>query len=248
MKSAVRIGLIGEYDATVPAHQAIPMALRLAADTLAVAIEFDWVPTEEIRDVTRIAGFDGLWCVPASPYRSMDGALRAIRFARVQNRPFLGTCGGFQHAIIEYARHVLGWEDADHAETAPDAVRPVIAPLACALVEATGMIRLRAGTRIVKAYGREEITEGYRCSYGLNPLFQAALASGPLRIGAEDASGEVRAVELDDHPFFLATLFQPERAALKGQLPPLVSAFVRACAAAVAQPGAAADGQEAARH
>ncbi len=63
----------------------------------------------------------------------MDGALLAIRYAREQKRPFLGTCGGFQHAIIEYARNVLGWADADPAETAPDAARPVIAPLQCAL-------------------------------------------------------------------------------------------------------------------
>ena len=61
--------------------------------------------------------------------------------------------------------------------------------------------------------------------------FQAALVSGPLRVGARDATGEVRAVELDGHPFFLATLFQPERAALEGQLPPVVAAFVRSAAA-----------------
>jgi CTP synthase (UTP-ammonia lyase) len=236
----VRIGLIGDYGATVLAHQAIPLALQLAADAVAVAVKSEWVPTEEIRDLARVSYFDGLWCVPASPYRSMDGALLAIRYAREQKRPFLGTCGGFQHAIIEYARNVLGWADADHAETAPDAVRPVIAPLECALVEATGAVRLRAGSRIAKAYGRDETTEGYRCSYGLNPGFQAALVSGPLRIGAEDVMAEVRAVELDDHPFFVATLFQPERSALKGQLPPLVAEFVRACAAHVAQRSAPA--------
>lgn len=247
MESMVRIGLIGDYDATVSAHQAIPIALQLAADALAVPLEFEWVPTDEIRDVTRVSGFDGLWCVPASPYRSMDGALRAIQFARVRNRPFLGTCAGFQHAIIEYARNVLAWADAAHAETAPDAARPVITPLECALVEATGAVRLRAGSRIAKVYGREEATEGYRCRYGLNPEFQAALVSGPLRIGAEDPTGEVRAIELDDHPFFLATLFQPERAALKGQLPPLVAEFVRSCAAHVARQGAPADAPKTAR-
>jgi len=69
----------------------------------------------------RAAGFDGFWCVPASPYRDIDGALRAIRFAREQRRPFLGTCGGFQHAVLEYARNVLGWADAEHGELAPNA-------------------------------------------------------------------------------------------------------------------------------
>jgi CTP synthase (UTP-ammonia lyase) len=73
--------------------------------------------------------------------------------------------------------------------------------------------------------------EGYRCRYGLNPKFQVELVAGPLRAGADDETGEVHAVELDGHPFFVATLFQPERAALKGQAVPLVEAFVRACAA-----------------
>jgi CTP synthase (UTP-ammonia lyase) len=242
-----RIGLIGDYDATVTAHQAIPVALQLTGEALALAVAFEWVPTEEILDPSRVTGFNGLWCVPASPYRSMEGALLAITFAREHGRPFLGTCGGFQHAIIEYARNVLGWADAEHAETAPDAVRPVIAPLACALVEATEAVRFRPGSRIASAYGCEASTEGYRCRYGLNPAFQATLVSGPLRAGAHDATGEIRAVELDGHPFFLATLFQPERAALKGQLPPLVAAFVRASAAHAAQQHAAPDARTAMR-
>ncbi len=231
MNATTRVGLIGDYDATVPAHVAIPMALRLAGDEVGVSVEFDWIATDEIVDTSRLQDFNGLWCVPASPYRSMAGALIAIRFARENRRPFLGTCGGFQHAIIEYARNVLGWTDAEHAETAPHAARPVITPLACALVEATDAIHFRSGSRIASHYGCEQSAERYRCRYGLNPEFQEALVSGPLRIGARDAAGEVRAVELDGHPFFLATLFQPERAALQKHVPPLVAAFVRSCGA-----------------
>ncbi len=231
MRTTITIGLIGDFNPEVPAHRAIPLALQGAADSLRVTVSFEWIPTDEICDASRIAHFDGLWCVPASPYRNTDGALLAIRHAREQGVPFLGTCGGFQHAVIEYARHVLGWADAEHAETAPNAARAVISPLACVLVEATEVVRLWPGTRIAAAYGRLQTTEGYRCRYGLNPAFQATLVAGPLRAAADDAAGEVRAVELDDHPFFVATLFQPERAALLGQLAPLVLAFVAACAA-----------------
>jgi CTP synthase (UTP-ammonia lyase) len=234
MTATTRIGLIGDYNANVLAHQAIPIALQLAGDALGLAVEHEWVPTEEILHPSRVAGFNGLWCVPASPYRSMEGALLAIRFARENKQPFLGTCGGFQHAIIEYARNVVGWVDAEHAEVAPGAKRPVITPLACALVEATDAVRFLPGSRIASFYGCHESTEGYRCSYGLNPEFQDKLVSGQLRAGAKDATGEIRAVELDGHPFFLATLFQPERLAFKNQLPPLVTAFVRASAAHVA--------------
>lgn len=241
MTATTRIGLVGDYRPTVPAHQAIPLALQLAGDVLGLAVEHEWIPTEEILNSSRVAGFNGLWCVPASPYRSMDGALRAIQFGRENRRPFLGTCGGFQHAIIEYAHNVLGWADAEHGETAPAAKRLVITPLACALVEARDVVRFLPGSRIASIYGCEESIEGYRCSYGLNPGFQDALLSGPLRAGAKDATGEIRAVELDDHPFFLATLFQPERLALKNQLPPLVKAFVRACTAHATQQPAGAD-------
>ena len=231
MTTAIRIGLIGDYDAAVLAHQAIPRALELAGDALGAPVHYEWVPTQEIRDGSRVSGFDGLWCVPASPYRSMEGALRAIRFAREQGRPFLGTCGGFQHAILEYARHVLGWADAEHAETKPDAARPVITPLACALVEKTDTIRFHQGSILAAAYGCLDTTEGYHCSYGINPAFLPAIVSGPFRVSAEDRTGEVRAVELEGHPFFVATLFQPERAALIGRTPPLVAAFVRATGA-----------------
>lgn len=228
MTSKIRIGLVGNYDAAVVAHQAIPIALQLAGKEYSLPITMEWVPTEEIQSAERVAGFAGLWCVPASPYRSMEGALRAIRFAREQGRPFLGTCGGFQHAIIEYARNVLGWADAEHAETAPDAARPVIVPLSCALVELNDVVRFRPGSRLFAAYGKEEASEGYHCRYGLNSELQAHLTSGPLQATAADERGEVRAVELSGHPFFIATLFQPERVALAGTLPPLVGAFVRA--------------------
>jgi CTP synthase (UTP-ammonia lyase) len=121
MRKKVMVGLVGDYNQSVPAHQAIPLALTRAADAKQVEVEFEWVPTGDINSVSRISAFDGIWCVPASPYHSMEGALLAIRHAREAAIPFLGTCGGFQHAVIEYARNVLGWADAQHAETAPGA-------------------------------------------------------------------------------------------------------------------------------
>jgi CTP synthase (UTP-ammonia lyase) len=222
--------LIGDYDPDVVAHRAIPRALELSAEAAGVPTAFEWVPTDEIASDERIAAFDALWCVPASPYRSMDGALRAIRYAREHALPFLGTCGGFQHAVIEYARDVLGWRDAEHAETAPNAERLVVTPLECALVEARGTVRFHDGSRLRLAYGAAESTEGYHCRYGLNPAIRAALTAGPLRVTAEDDAGDVRAVELDAHPFFVATLFQPERAAVTGVVPPIVAALVNAAA------------------
>jgi CTP synthase (UTP-ammonia lyase) len=240
------VALVGDHAPDVTAHRAIPVALSLAAERLGVRAAPRWVPTDSIADDDAVAGADAVWCVPASPYRSEAGSLRAIRVARERGIPFLGTCGGFQHAVLEYARHVLGWHDAGHAETAPDAARAVIAPLACALVEETGLVRFVPGSRLAAAYGAAygaahgapESVEGYHCRYGLNPAMAAALTAGPLRATATDAGGEVRAVELDGHPFFVATLFQPERAALAGRVPPPATALLAGAVAAGAGGGA----------
>ncbi len=233
MKTAVHIGLIGDYNAQVRAHWAIPQALALAAESLGCPVEPLWLATTSLaRDGDRaLSGCAALWCVPASPYISMTGALNAIRFAREQGRPFLGTCGGFQHALIEYTRNVLGWGEADHAESNPAAALPLIAPLACSLVGATGTIRFQPGSRFTEIYGRSEALEAYHCSYGFNPDYRFLLDGGPLRITGVDANGDARAVELGGHPFFLATLFQPELSALTGVVHPLVRAFVQAAAA-----------------
>ena len=224
--STLHLALIGEYHPAVTAHQAIPVALQQAADRLGLTVHLQWLDTDNLPS---LHGFDGFWCVPASPYRDTDGALQAIRFAREQRRPFLGTCGGFQHAVLEYARHVLGWADAQHGELNPEAKRAVIAPLSCALVEATDRVRLAPYTRIAEAYGTLDLEEGYRCRYGVNREFLDALLEGDLIACGHDSAGDLRAVELLDHPFFVATLFQPERAALNGITPPLAMALLNAC-------------------
>ena len=162
----------------------------------------------------------------------MEGALGAIRFARESGTPFIGSCGGFQHAAIEYARNVRRIREAAHAETDPDAPLPLIAPLECALVEKSGDIVLTEDSHLFRAYGTRQITEEYHCSFGLNPRFEELLLDGDLRVTARDIAAGVRAVELTSHPFFVATLFQSERRALRGELPPLVGEFVRQCVAA----------------
>lgn len=238
MKTSVLIALIGDYQAEVRAHVAIPQALALAARAVGCEVEPLWTSTSSILgdatdpDVssTTWSSCDGLWCVPASPYEDMAGALHAIQFARENNRPFLGTCGGFQHAVIEYARTVLGLAEADHVESNPDAGLPLISPLTCSLVGARGRIGFEAGSRVAAIYGRTETEEEYHCRFGVNPRFENFFQNGALRITGRDESGEPRVVELEDHPFFMATLFQPELSALRGSNHPVIVAFVRAAA------------------
>ncbi len=227
----VNIALVGDYTPSAAAHQAIPLALAYAASALDVQLTFQWQPTAQIGDGGGLQAFNGIWCVPASPYEDMQGALTAIRVAREQGIAFLGTCGGFQHALIEYARHRLGWRDAEHGESSTQAERAIITPLSCALLDVMGPIHLSANSRLARAYGRLAINERYQCRYGLREGLHAEMFAGPLHSVGVDPHGAVRAVELQDHPFFVATLFQPERAALQGICPPLIKAFVAAALA-----------------
>ncbi len=228
-KKTLRIALVGDYNPDVVAHKAIPLAIDDAAAVLEQPVQYTWLATRDINSAEPLAEFDAIWTVPASPYQNTEGALIAIRYARESGTPFLGTCGGFQHAMIEYARNVLGWHDAAHAETDAEG-RMVITALACSLVEKSDAIELRPNTLIAKAYGKESIEEGYHCNYGISPEFAAALEEGALKVTGWDEEGEVRAVELTTHPFFVATLFQHERNALAGRPAPLVQLFLHAAA------------------
>jgi CTP synthase (UTP-ammonia lyase) len=224
------IALIVDYNPTVLAHQAIPVALERAGREAGGRLTWNWIDTASIGpDINaRLAGYTGIWCVPASPYVNAAGAIAAIRYARERHRPFLGTCGGFQHAMLEYAQACWGLAQPAHAEIDPTAVDPLIVPLSCGLVEVADVVRFAPGSRLREIYGCDEATEGYHCRYGVSAQYASYLADGPLRIGARDAVGEIRAVELDGHPFYFGTLYQPERAALAGRSHPLVSAFAAA--------------------
>ena len=221
----MRIALIGDFNPEVLAHQAIPKALALAAGGQDVRPE--WLATEAAASA-ELNGYSGFWCVPASPYRSMEGALRVIRYAREKQRPFLGTCGGCQHAVLEFARNVCGMASAGHKESDPATSDPVITNLACSLIEASETLRPVPGTRLHDIYGADAISEKYHCSYGLNPDYMPRLARAGLLVAILGPNGEPRAVELSAHPFYFGTLFQPERSAFEGKCHPLISAFVSA--------------------
>jgi CTP synthase (UTP-ammonia lyase) len=230
--TSIRIALVGDHDLRVTAHRAIPRALELAAEAAPRPLTVEWVGTETLDTglTESITGADAIWVVPASPYRSERGAVRAITHARETGTPYLGTCAGFQHAVLEFARQVRGIAGAAHAEIEPGAEAAIVSPLTCGLVEQSGTVLLEEGSRIREIYGTGVVRETYHCNYGLNPRFEHLFSGGPLRISARDAEGSARAVELTGEAFFVATLFQPERAALEGRRHPLISAFVAAAA------------------
>lgn len=229
----MKIALIGDFDPAIVAHQAIPLALGRAGTDLGLALTWEWIGTAAIGDpADRLRGAAGVWCVPGSPYHSFDGALRAIRQAREARVPFLGTCGGFQHAVVEWARSSPGLADADHAETNPSGDHQVVTRLTCSLVGQQEEIRFAAGSQLHAVHGGSPSREDYHCNYGVNPDYRARLETTGLRFSGFDSTGQVRAFELPAHPFFVGTLYQPERSALQHRSHPLIQAFVAAAAKA----------------
>lgn len=148
----LRIALVGDHDPHITAHRAIPLALRLAGEALGLEIAFDWLASDRLPAEPALERYDGFWCVPGSPYRDADAVLRLIAHARGRRRPFLGTCAGFQHTILEFARNALGWQAATHGEEHPHSDQAVIAALPCALLEAREEVRLLRGSRLALAY------------------------------------------------------------------------------------------------
>ncbi len=242
MADAVRIAILGEFDATSPTLPSVDTSLQHAADKLKFCLESQWVATPSLveSNPTKLESFDGIWAAPGSPYKSLEGMLKGIEFARRRDWPFLATCGGFQYTLIECARNVLGIADADSAENNSGSKNIVIHPVACAvpgrsqdaprLSGAIPEIRLRPGSYLHSFYGQDTITEEFFCNFEVNPEYAWTAMEAGFPVVARGPQGEILAIESPTHRFFVATLFQPQLSSRPNQPHPLVMAFVQAAA------------------
>ena len=218
------IVLLGDRDPRFLTHRELDAALELFPD----GIKGRWVGSDTA-DAARTADADALWAVPGTPYRDDAAVYSAITTARISGQPFLGTCGGFQYAVVEFARNVAGIAAAEHAETAPAATALVIDRLSCSLVAETRNVTAVPGTRMHQLCGGAPFIGFHWCNFGLAPAFVDLLASHGLQMTAMADTAGVEAIELPTHPFFLATLFQPQVGALAGQaLHPVIQGFLAA--------------------
>jgi CTP synthase (UTP-ammonia lyase) len=243
VSDAVRIGILGDFNPEFRSHHATNAALQHAARKLALQVESEWLPTPSLTgsDVGKVLeSYDGLWAAPGSPFQSFDGMLKGIEFARTRDWPFLGTCAGFQYALIECARHALGIPDADSAENQSGSRNIIIYPVACAVPDRKGdapklsgtspEIRLRPGSYLQSFYGKdkETATEEFFCNFEVNPDYEWCAMEAGFPVVARGAQGEIRAIESPAHRFFLATLFQPQLTSTEAKPHPIVVAFVLA--------------------
>jgi CTP synthase (UTP-ammonia lyase) len=225
-RGAARVAVLGDRNLDYVTHRELDAALALFPERARGA----WVPTDSDVEAA-LADADGVWVVPGTPYRDDDAVYAAIGAARERGLPLLGTCGGFQYAVVELAR-ALASLDAHHAETDPEADTLVVAPLACSLVGQERTVTCVPGTRLAAICGSAPFTGFHWCSYGLASAFEEALTAAGVVISARAPDAGVEGIELADHPFFVATLFQPQVGAPAGTaLHPLIGAFLEAALA-----------------
>lgn len=207
----MKIGIVGDFSPEYPSQTATNQALEHSADKFGLAIDFEWLPTaaiiENMHDIRE--SYHGFWIGPGFP-DSLDGVLAIIRFARENNVPLLGTCGGFQYMIMEYARNKMGLEHVGHEERDPDAAQMIIGKMACSLVGQLSGVTVNKHSRAYAIYQAEHTVESFRCNYGLHPDYQRQVHEAGLKVVGKDSLGNARIVELPEHPFYMGTLFVPQ--------------------------------------
>ena len=224
------VAVVGDREPTNRSH----LALDTVMARLPFGIDAHWLATDKAACISdsALGDLNGIWMASGSPYRSLDGALRAIRFARERNVPLLATCGGFQHVILEYMRAVAGIPDAGHAEINPGATDGVIVPLSCSLLAQRRWVQAVPGTLAAAICGLQPMDGYHFCAYGVAREWVPRLESAGLVISGHADDAGVEIVELPNHPFYLGTAFQPhigpDGLAETRTLHPLIVAFAEA--------------------
>ena len=240
-KKRVTVGLVGKYVQLHDAYLSVAEALRHAGYALGTEVEIRWIDSTEVREDTAealLGGCDGLLVPGGFGPRGIEGMICAAQYARVKGIPYLGLCLGMQIAVIEFARHVCHWADADSGEFNPSSVHRVIdyLPGQDDMVDKGGTLRLGAypcrivpGTLMARCYGETLISERHRHRYEFSNAFRDELSAAGLILSGLSPDGNiVETVELREHPFFLGVQFHPEFKSRPNKPHPLFHGFLQA--------------------
>ncbi len=242
-KSSVTIALVGKYVQLHDAYLSVAEALKHGGIENRCGVHIRWVDSEQVTDETAeslLGDADGILVPGGFGNRGIDGKLRAIRYARERQIPYLGICLGMQLAVIEFARNAAGLEDADSTELNPDTAHPVIAlmPEQNGVTDLGGTLRLGAypcvlekGSLAEKLYGAGRTEERHRHRYEFNNEYREILKAHGMKLSGLSPDGRiVEMIELPDHPYFIATQAHPEFKSRPNHAHPLFSGLVRAAA------------------
>ena len=233
--------MVGKYVELKDSYKSIAEALIHAGAHLEVDVQVDWIHSESISEKsakTKLEHLDGIIVAPGFGSRGIDGKIETIQYARTQGIPFFGICLGMQCAVIEFARNVVGLENAHSTEIKEYTPHPVIDLMAeqKSIQNMGGTMRLGAypcelepGSKSHAAYGTESIEERHRHRYEFNNAYLEQFESkGMIATGKNPDSGLVEIVEIPDHPYFVASQFHPEYASTVEAPHPLFTSFVQA--------------------
>ena len=237
----VNIALVGKYIQLHDAYISVVEALKHGGIPLHTTIDIKWVDSEELTtdNVGELLGdVNGILVPGGFGIRGVEGKILAARYARENNIPYLGLCLGMQVAIIEFARHVCGYNDAHSIELDPNTTHPVIAlmPDQNGVEDIGGTLRLGAypcvldkDSKACKVYGTTEISERHRHRYEVNNDYRTALVEHGMKLCGTSPDGRiVEMIELPDHPWFIATQAHPELKSRPNRPHPLFRGFVEA--------------------
>ncbi len=240
----VKIALVGKYVQLEDAYLSVSEALRHAASAKDSTVEIDWIDSErleradgeELRE--RLARADGILIPGGFGGRGIEGKIAAARVAREQRIPYLGICLGMHVAVAEFARHVAGMEGANSTEMDVETPYPVIdllpeqkevANLGGTMRLGADPIKLHDGTHAREIYGEAVVYERHRHRYEVNNLLRKRLEAAGLRAsGTSPDERLVEVVEIDEHPFFVASQFHPEFKSRPERPAPLFREFIAA--------------------
>lgn len=239
-QSTVKIALVGKYVDLPDAYLSIVEALLHGGIDRHAHVDIQWVAAETLTATNveeKLKDVQGILVPGGFGERGLEGKMHAIKYARTKSIPFLGICLGMQLAVIEFARNVLNWRDANTTEVDPHTTYPVIDLMADQdLHQLGGTMRLgkfkcslREGTASYKAYAKAEIEERHRHRYEFNNRFMNEFMNAGLVIaGKNEERNLVEIVEIKNHPFFVAVQFHPEFKSRPNNPHPLFKAFVHA--------------------
>jgi len=223
------IGIVGEYHNSITLSSIAP-AIEHSNKMLGLNTTFRWIDSEKLEDenyAELLQDLNGIWSPPGSPFKSLEGVLNAIKYARENKIPHLATCAGYQHTIIEYARNVLGYSNAKHAEYSDDTSDLFIHRLACSLAGTTDTVSVLENTEAASIYESKDFVGSYFCNFGLNEEYKSTIIQGDLIVSGTDSSGSIRLVELKNHPFFMASVFVPQVNSTFDKPDPLITEFIK---------------------
>lgn len=239
--SEITIGLIGKYVELKDSYKSISEAFIHAGVANQAKVTVKWIHSEKINHKNidaELKGLDGILVAPGFGSRGILGKIETVKYARENKVPFLGICLGMQCAVIEYARNVLGWQEAHTTEIVEDCKFPVINLMSEQknIEDMGGTMRLGAykclltpGSNISKAYGTDKISERHRHRYEFNNEFLSEFEKNGLKAtGKNPETGLVEVVELSDHPWFVGVQFHPEYKSTVDNPHPLFVAFLSA--------------------